>query len=204
MSLSSHSITALRRIPQQKRGYQRVAGFLRAAESVITEMGYERATMSAIAGRARSSIGSLYQFFPNKKSVAEALHAEYIKEIEQDWRKLAEQSPALGGKELACRLVAVQLEIVARHPALLALLDVPPSRRIAKRRLLIRRRIAGVLLAHKPSISADSGLRIASVVQQVSRGMLMLYAKADLSQRAEIIEEFKAVLVGYLLPKLKE
>ncbi|MGH9824396.1 MAG: TetR family transcriptional regulator, partial [Blastocatellia bacterium] len=70
MSVPSYSATTPRRIPQQKRGQRRVAGFLRAAASVIAEMGYEQATMSAIAERASSCIGSLYQFFPNKAAVA--------------------------------------------------------------------------------------------------------------------------------------
>jgi AcrR family transcriptional regulator len=167
-------------------------------------MGYERATMSEIAGRAHSSIGSLYQFFPNKKSVADALHSEYSKQIEQRWLALAKQSARLSGQELACRLVTLQLEIVRDYPALLALLDMPPSRRVWKRRELMRARIAGVLTAQQASLSSQAALRIASVIQQVSRAMLMLYAKTEAGQKREIVDEFKAIMTGYLVPKLKD
>jgi AcrR family transcriptional regulator len=203
MSLSSCSTTAPRRIPQQKRGRRRVAGFLRAAASVITDMGYERATMSAIAQRAHSSIGSLYQFFPNKRSVAEALRTQYMKGIEQYWLVLAHQAASLTAKDLACRLVVVQLEIVKKYPALLALLEVPSTVRTSKQRELIRTRIATVLTAHTSHLARPPALRMASVVQQVSRGLLVLYGQSEANQKPAVIEEFKSVLIGYLMPKLK-
>lgn len=195
---------APRRIPQQKRGQRRVAGFLRAAESVIAEVGYERATMSTIADRAHSSIGSLYQFFPNKHSLVEAVRAQYLKEIECFWTALADEAGDLNTEELACRLVTLQLKIVKSHPALLALLDITPTPHTSKRRGLIRARIADVLIAHKPHLPKSTALRTAAVVQQVSRGLLVLYAQTETSQKIRMVEEFKAVLAGYLVPKLEK
>lgn len=201
--MASYSSAAPRRLPQQKRGRRRVAGFLRAAESVVAEMGYERATMSAIAHRAQSCIGSLYQFFPNKRSVAEALRAQYIQEIDQSWTALAGQAAGLSAENLACRLVSLQIEIVKTFPALLALLDVPATSHSPTRRELIRARIATVLMAHKPRLSKASALRTASVVQQISRALLLLYGQADPEGKVAMIEEFNSVLIGYLVPKLK-
>lgn len=200
--MSSHSVPVQRRIPQQKRGHRRVAAFLRAAEEVITAVGYERATMSAIAERANSSIGSLYQFFPNKKSVVEALRIHCIKKVEQHWLALAEVAPGLTAEQVICKLVTVQLEIVKLHPALLALLDVPASSRTSKWREVVRARIAAVLRANKPSLTSDAALLAAGVVQHVSRGLLILYRRSDVAQKAVIVGEFKDVLKGYLLPKL--
>ncbi|MGH8217143.1 MAG: TetR family transcriptional regulator [Steroidobacteraceae bacterium] len=194
--------TAPRRIPQQKRGKRRVAGFLRAAASVITEKGYEQATMSAIAERANSCIGSLYQFFPNKPVLADALRARYIEEIEQSWIALAREARTLGAGALARRLVALQLELVTTRPALLALLDVRPTAHGRARRELIRTRIASVLIEHNRRLSRDAALRTASVVQQISRGLLGLYAQANVGEKPAIIKEFEAVLVGYLVPRL--
>jgi AcrR family transcriptional regulator len=197
----SHSSIAPRRIPQQKRGQRRVSGFLSAAASVIAEVGYERATMSAIAKRSHSSVGSLYQFFPNKMSVAEALRNQYVKNLEQSWITLSGQAATMTAENLTCRLVELQIEIMKNHPVLLALLDVPPVSNV--RRELIRTRIAEVLIAHQPRMSKGVASRIASVVQQVSKGMLRLYAQANANEGIAIIDEFKAVLTGYLVPKLK-
>lgn len=180
-----------------------MAGFLRAASSVVTEMGYDRATMSAIAERAHSSIGSLYQFFPNKPAIAEAIRSQHIKEIEQSWVALAHEARRLSAEDLAFRLVRLQVEIVMNHPVLLALLDAPPTGRAKTRRRLIRARIAAVLVAHKPRMSKAEALRVASVVQQVSRGLLTLYGQAAADKKPCVIEEFKAVLSGYLVPRLR-
>jgi len=157
--------------------------------------------MCEIAGRADSCIGSLYQFFPNKLSVAEALRDQYVKEIEQSWIALAGEAADLTPTVLAGRLVGLQIEIVRSHPVLLALLDVPPAS--YRRRELIRARIAAVLTSHNRRISKTTALRVASVVQQVTRGLLVLYAKTDGRQKRAVIEELKSVLTGYLVPKLE-
>jgi len=199
--MTSYSSIAPRRIPQQKRGERRVSGFLRAASLVMAETGFERATMTAIAARAHSSVGSLYQFFPNKLSLAEALRNQYIRNIEQSWIALSRQAAAMNATGLTSRLVELQVEIMKNHPVLLTLLDIPPISHA--RRELIRTRIAEVLTEHQPRMSRTTALRIASIVQQISRGMLSLYGKACGSERIAIIREFKLVLTGYLVPKLK-
>lgn len=199
--MSLHSSMAPRRIPQQKRGQRRVDGFLRAAASVITELGYERATMVAIAKRSGSSVGSLYQFFPNKLAVAEALRNYHIRNIEQSWIALGGRAAEMNAEDLTARLVELQIGIMKHYPVLLALLDVPPVSKA--RRELIRARIADVLILHMPHMSKATALRIASVVQQVSRGLLSLYAQAAANEKSAIIDEFKSVLTGYLVPKLK-
>jgi len=48
--------------PRRARGHARVASLLEAASAEFAEKGYEATTMTAIAARAESSIGSLHQF----------------------------------------------------------------------------------------------------------------------------------------------
>jgi AcrR family transcriptional regulator len=73
----------LRRVPQQDRGQRRVDRLLEAAAEVIAEVGVDGATTNAIAARAHTSVGSLYQFFPNKDAIVHALAARYTAEFEQ-------------------------------------------------------------------------------------------------------------------------
>ncbi|MCL4247811.1 MAG: TetR/AcrR family transcriptional regulator [Anaerolineae bacterium] len=63
----------MRRTPQQERGQRRVQQILAAAAGLFSEVGYEAATTNMIAHRANTSIGSLYQFFPNKEAIVETL-----------------------------------------------------------------------------------------------------------------------------------
>lgn len=67
---------------RQQRGLQRIEQILDAAETVIAGDGYETATTNQIASAAGISPGSLYQYFANKKAIAEALCRRYIEELD--------------------------------------------------------------------------------------------------------------------------
>ena len=69
---------APRRIPVQSRSRERVERILDAAAHVFANVGYDAATTEAIAARAEVSIGSLYQFFPNKQSLFDAVARRYL------------------------------------------------------------------------------------------------------------------------------
>src|SRR3954447_17818634 len=72
-----------RRVPAQERSRQRVERILESAANVFAEEGYEAATMEAIADRAETSIGSIYQFFPNKLAVFHALARRYLDRVRE-------------------------------------------------------------------------------------------------------------------------
>jgi AcrR family transcriptional regulator len=65
------------RLPSQNRGQRRYEELLDAAEEVIAEAGVDAATTNAIAARAKSGMGSLYRFFPNKEAIVGALANRY-------------------------------------------------------------------------------------------------------------------------------
>ena len=71
----------LSRPPKQKRGQLRVQQILNAAEHLFVESGFDGVTTNAIAAQAHVSIGSLYQFFPNKEAILEALGDSYLQKI---------------------------------------------------------------------------------------------------------------------------
>lgn len=190
-------------MPQQPRGRKRVEGLLRAAASVIAETGYERATMCAIAGRAGACIGSLYQFFPNKESVAEALRAQYSRESEALWKDHAMKAKHMKLEDLVSRMVDSLIHFAESHPAYLALLDAPSTSRTWQRRRLMRNRIARVLRVRKPAMPAKKIFLAAAVVQQIFRALLTLYARStSKGEKGAILEEFKVVLTSYLHLKL--
>lgn len=61
------------REPVQVRSQKRVAMILEAARSIIEEKGAAGLKMSDVADRAKISIGSIYQYFPNKSAIVAAL-----------------------------------------------------------------------------------------------------------------------------------
>ncbi|RQR97831.1 TetR family transcriptional regulator [Burkholderia sp. Bp8991] len=60
---------ASRRLPRQARSTQLVDAVLQAAIQVLATEGAQRFTMARVAERAGVSVGSLYQYFPNKAAV---------------------------------------------------------------------------------------------------------------------------------------
>ncbi|MFJ9248483.1 TetR/AcrR family transcriptional regulator [Streptomyces sp. NPDC101776] len=67
-----------RRKPRQVRAELTRERILTAAAHVFAEYGYAAGTTNRIAERARVSIGSLYQYFPNKDAVLAALLVRHI------------------------------------------------------------------------------------------------------------------------------
>src|ERR1700750_2589855 len=95
MRMPSISSNPVRVAPQQERSTRRLAGFLDAAAELFVEVGYEAATMTAVAERSGSSIGALYNYFPDKQSIAFTLVNQYSEEIEAHWKPLMEQAETL-------------------------------------------------------------------------------------------------------------
>jgi AcrR family transcriptional regulator len=63
----------LRRVPVQGRSLARVNRMLDACAVLLDEVGYEGLTTTLVADRAGVAIGSLYQFFPDKRAIVQAL-----------------------------------------------------------------------------------------------------------------------------------
>ncbi|MFI5839673.1 TetR/AcrR family transcriptional regulator [Catenuloplanes sp. NPDC051500] len=67
-----------RRKPRQVRAELTRERILAAAAHIFAEHGYAAGTTNRIAERARISIGSLYQYFPNKDAILAALLVRHI------------------------------------------------------------------------------------------------------------------------------
>lgn len=76
-----------RREPSQARGHLRVRTLLEATGQLLEEVGYDALTTKAIAERAETSIGSFYQFFPNRDAAVAALVESYREQVRDYVRK---------------------------------------------------------------------------------------------------------------------
>jgi AcrR family transcriptional regulator len=68
----------LRRVPVQERSAARVQRMLDACAGLVDEVGYDGLTTTSLAERAGVAIGSVYQFFPDKRAVVAALTARNL------------------------------------------------------------------------------------------------------------------------------
>lgn len=70
--------TSPRKSPRQERSRLTVERILDAAARIFHEQGYAGATTNEIADEARVSVGSLYQYFPNKDAILVELTRRHI------------------------------------------------------------------------------------------------------------------------------
>ena len=72
-NLDRGDLGSLRRMPVQGRSLARVHRMLDACAELVDEVGYEGLTTTLLAERAGVAIGSVYQFFPDKRAIVQAL-----------------------------------------------------------------------------------------------------------------------------------
>jgi AcrR family transcriptional regulator len=72
----------LRRQPRQARSRARVRRLIEAAERVLISDGVEGLTTTRVAVEAGVSVGSLYQYLPDRFAVIDALAAMYLDKLE--------------------------------------------------------------------------------------------------------------------------
>ncbi len=198
MTMASCIVDAdVRRVPRQQRGERRVTALLDAAASVIADTGYEGATMSEIAGRAGACIGSLYQFFPNKQSITEALRARYCQELRTLWASL-EKTDSVRSARLVRELMDEMIVFIEERPALIPLLNMPFNSPDVSIRDLLRKRLARIFGGASPHLTKSRTLVLATVTLQIMKGMNELHAEGIWPPRRALVREYELVLNSYL------
>lgn len=71
----------MRKQPQQARSRATIEAILQAAAHILGERGWEGLTTNEVAGMAGVSIGSLYQYFPHKLALVEAVRRRHFDDV---------------------------------------------------------------------------------------------------------------------------
>ncbi|WP_181176103.1 TetR/AcrR family transcriptional regulator [Mesorhizobium sp. B2-3-4] len=101
-----------RRTPRQYRSRQTVEAVLAAVPLILKRHGAGAMTTNRIAEVAGVSIGSLYQYFPDKRSVFSALHERHVVDV----RSLLERHVAsYGSAPFSAFVVDLVEELVDLH-----------------------------------------------------------------------------------------
>jgi AcrR family transcriptional regulator len=184
--------------PTQERGEKRVADLLAAAEELFASSGYEATSMNAIASLAGSSIGSLYQFFPNKESVGGALLNRYTDEIVlllDQWQLSLPETPM----EVASGLISIVLGYVSKRPACRVLSETP-SVVVAGSYGMVRlsAAIQDLLTTFDPSIKRSELSGIALATYLILKVALQGVRMVDKSKSAGVRKEMQRALGSYL------
>jgi len=106
----------MRKIPHQARARQTVDFILDAAAYILAERGLDGFTTNHIAERAGVNISSLYQYFPNKLTILEALRARHMAAPDKNYAAGLERSRNLPLKEIVRKIVDLAIEMHASNP----------------------------------------------------------------------------------------
>ncbi|HEY1454366.1 MAG TPA: helix-turn-helix domain-containing protein [Roseiarcus sp.] len=178
------------REPKRERGKQRVAALLDAAAAVFAEKGYEAATMTEIAERAGAAIGSLYQFFPSKEALAEALFDRFAERWAASFARVEELAPGRSARELADLFIDHKLKQGTDRDAAIAL-STAVAGIVERRKPLgdkLRERIASILRIGNPALGQEEAAAAAIIVNQVMKMVPALAAGEDDSATALVAE----------------
>lgn len=189
---------------RQQRGLQRQAEILQAAALVFDEQGYGDATTNAIAAKAGISPGSLYQFFPNKEAIANALAQHYTQQLHALWdSSFTTEMVTLPLNKLVDVLVDSMLKFDEDRPGFSTLFfgeDTSPHLAAMGHELHdgIIAQFAALIGARNPNIPSDRQILIANVMMRLYKAFVPPMVGLHTQPNPDMIGEMKAVLRGYL------
>ncbi len=190
---------SLAKEPKRARGKQRVADLLDAAAALFAENGYEATTTAAIAARAGASIGSLYQFFPSKQSLAEALFARYRERASQALTDVVSRAPGQTPAQIADMLVRLMLDLKAdRDTAVVlseAIAEVVDRRKSLRGAL--RKELAAILRSANPRLTSKRAAVAAVMIAQMMKTVPAL-TQEDKTQQAALLAGLREMLTLYI------
>lgn len=200
----------LRRRPVQERGQARIEQILQAADALFAEVGYEAATTNAIAARAGASIGSVYQFFPDKEAILSALAARYREQLHaMHDRVLTEETARLGWEEIYDRVIHGVADFHRQNPGFRPLFFGSPCTAglMEASQELCREcveRVERMLAVRTPEMNSEQRRLLATINVEVLRALLPLSESGDEPFRLRVLGEIKKLLLGYTKQALGE
>lgn len=120
MTQQAQALLEPRKTPVQARSAESVSAILEATIQVLLDVGKECLTTTRVAARAGVSVGTLYQYFPNKSALLQAVLKRHFGEItdaveavchEQRGRSLSQMATALVTAFLAAKMKDVNTSL---------------------------------------------------------------------------------------------
>jgi AcrR family transcriptional regulator len=189
--------TSPRRAPTQQRSRERLDRILAVASELIAARGSDQMKMSEVAERAGISIGSLYQYFPEKSAIIRHLAERYSAESR---RCITEALSGVSDLEALC---AAYLGLVDQYYKLFlaepVMRDIWSGMQADKQLLaleLAESRICGTLLAaamQRVHIGMDAEKISASafLIWQMGEAAMRLAISVGRREGAAIVDAFK-------------
>jgi AcrR family transcriptional regulator len=198
-------LAALRRAPSQKRSRERVERMLAAASEVIAEQGSDAMRMGEVAERAGVSIGSLYQYFPDKGSIIRTLADRYnTLGRECIETELAGVSDADGFRTAFGGLIDTYYQLFLAEPVMRDIWSGTQADKQLRDIDVVYGRINGEILAgalkrFRPEIDPVEIDRTAFLVMSLGEAAMRLAISVGREEGDAIVETYKQMVLRELL-----
>jgi AcrR family transcriptional regulator len=201
--------TTPRKSASQKRSLATVAALLDATARVLTRQGYDRASTNRIAATAGVSVGSLYQYFPNKEALVAALVARHNREMLQLLRVALTEVASLGLAAAMRKLVSVSVDAHLVDSALHRVFteQVPRMGQLAKIEALQQEAfplVRAYMEERRSEISVpdlnSATFICVTTVEALTHEFVLNRPDAVDSDRDRFIDEVTRLIMGYLQP----
>lgn len=191
--------TRPRKQPRQARAQHTVNAIIEASARILEGQGHSGFTTNAVAELAGASIGTLYQYFPDKDALLGALIARetsrLIEEVEAA-SMIATGRGALDG------VIEAAVRHQVRRPRLARLLDFEEARLpLDANTQLVRAKIVTLLadILDRPDLPQQSDMPSATGdVLAIIRGMLDAAGERGEEGQAPLIVRVRRAVLGYL------
>jgi len=195
----------LRRIPTQRRSRERVQRMLEVASRCIVEKGIDAVRMSEIAELSGVSIGSLYQYFPDKTALVMTLADRYNKEGRDCVNAALKAVNSEDELLLAMlRIVDGYYQMFLTEPVMQAIWQATQADKTlqemdAQDCNVHKSLLLDTLLRIRPTHEKETLVAIAALVMQFIGTTVRLAISVDRKEGDRIIERFKQMLENSLL-----
>ena len=207
---TKNSPFAPRKEPVQARSRMTVKAILEATAQVLVANGYERAGTDAIAALAGVSIGTLYQYFPNKESLVATLIRNHVDEvIHMIEAVLNENQNTLPETALAAMILASVEAHRINPPLHKVLFEQVPRKQILAEALdvggKLQAMIESFLRKKSPNISRARARMIALVIETTIEALThrAIIETPDWLRTGQLEHEANKLLRPYLLSSLQ-
>jgi AcrR family transcriptional regulator len=176
-----------RKTPQQERSAASVEAILQATVQVLLTEGRAKLTTTRVAQRAGVSVGTLYQYFPNKSALLQALLKQHLEgtsvAVEAACETLRGASLAAMAEGITAAFAKAKFRNIETSVALYAISDDVEGKRIAKEmHTRITKAMAELFKTAHPHTIAEPAIAastLLSAMAGVSRGVLEAGVKRD-------------------------
>lgn len=114
-----------RKQPVQARAQATTDALVEATLQVLVREGYQRLTTTRVAERAGVSVGTLYQYFPDKRSLVTALKVRYFSLILGSVAKAVEDTAGRSLDDVLYAAIAALVDVKRKHLQLTKALREP-------------------------------------------------------------------------------